>query len=165
MNTTITILLMIFGIGFGIYIFLQKVKNQKSEDKKGLGIGKYFKAKQNFFSRSEIMFFKLLEKENNGKYTILSKVRLEDIVSVDKSIDWKDRKGKRGYIKSKHLDFVLLDNNKIISAIELDGNSHGSEKQKHLDEVKNEILEVVGIKFFRVRVGSNFEEKIKKILT
>ncbi len=164
---TITIIIIIFGIGFSIYTFLQKIKNSENgNEKENLGIGKYFIKKEYFFSKSEKMFFDILEKENNGKYLIFSKIRLEDVVSVDKKIDWKDRKGKRGYIKSKHLDFVLLDKNlnKIISVIELDGKSHNGKNQTHSDEVKNEILEATGIKLFRVRVGENFEEKIREIL-
>lgn len=158
MTYTLLFIILIIAIFF---IWLQ-VKNNIEEKKEEI-VEKYFKLKPYFFSKSEIMFFEILKEINNDKYVVLSKVRLEDIVSVDKEIDWEKRKGKRGYIKSKHLDFVLVDNNKIISVIELDGKSHGYEKQKKSDLIKDKVLTSVGLRFYRVKVGENFREKIKEI--
>ena len=144
----------------------ERGKNSLGEntEEKELGIGKYYLARKTFFTKSEIIFFNILEKENNGKYTILSKARLEDIVSVVKGLEYKERQKSRGYIKSRHLDFVLLEDNKIKCAIELDGYSHGSKKQQHSDQIKDEILKACDINFYRIKIGEDFESEIKKII-
>ena len=163
---------------YKIYNILQKMKidstsstkereedgEEEEEEEEKLGIGKYYIIRNKFFTRSEAMFFNILKKENNNKYTILSKVRVEDIVSVVKGLEYSERQRGRGYIKSRHLDFVLLENNNIKCAIELDGHSHNSEKQKYSDQVKDEIFEAVGVELHRVRVGENFEKEIRKII-
>ena len=156
------LVVIIFAIIIFILNFKNKIElNNNDKDEKE----KFFKLKPYFFSKSEIMFFNILNELNQNKFVILSKVRLEDIVSVNKEIEWDKRKGKRGYIKSKHLDFVLIDKNKIISVIELDGKSHTYEKQKKSDLIKDEILNSVGVKFYRIKVGEDFREKIKLILS
>lgn len=155
-------------IDFIIFIFslIKKIDKKIISSNTGisrLGIGGYYVAKETFFTRSEKTFFDILEKENNGKYKILSKVRMEDIVSVTKEAPF----GKRNHIRSRHLDFVLLENNRIICAIEVDGSSHGpsaSKKQRDSDQIKNEILGAVGIKLYRVKVGSDFYEEAREII-
>lgn len=159
-----TILIIIF-----LWMFLKnKQKNPNNleevifdkEDYKKSMIDVWFKPKDFFFTRSEIMFFNILEKENRGKYRILSKVRMEDVVEAKKGAPY----GKRKHVSSRHLDFVLLNGNKVFCAIELDGSSHNSWKQKKSDKLKNEILDYCRIRLHRIRVGEDFEEEIKKIL-
>lgn len=149
------------------YIVIQKLKDSKKEIVKSEeNIGTYFTLKKFFFTQSEKSFFKELVKQNNNQYTILSKVRLEDIVSAKKSLDWKQKGIKRNYIKSKHLDFVILDidSGNILAVIELDGKSHDIEKQGKYDAIKDTILTSVGVNFYRVRVGEIYSERIENIL-
>ena len=142
-----------------VYLDKNKNTNLKIEENKFDG---FFEKRKNFFTKSERIFFSLLSKENNDENIILSKVRLEDIVQVVKNAPF----GKRNYIKSKHIDFVIVEKNsgEIILAIELDGKSHNSERQKKYDDIKNQILNSVNIPLHRVRVGEKFEERIKEIL-
>lgn len=90
---------------------------------------------------------------------------MEDIVSAKKSLDWKEKGIKRNYIKSKHIDFVILDNHygNILAVIELDGKSHDTEKQGKYDKIKDDILNSVDVKFYRVKVGEVYSEKINEI--
>ena len=163
-----SILLLAVLVGIA-YVIIQKLKqNESLADKQPIdNIGSYFSLKKYFFTQSEKAFFDELTKQNNGQYTILSKVRLEDIVTTNRSLDWKEKGIKRNYIKSKHLDFVLLDRQygNILSVIELDGGSHNSEKQGKYDKVKDNILNSVGVKFYRVRVGEDFHNSIHNIFT
>lgn len=142
-------------------LFLDKKTNNVVESK----LDGFFEKKERFFTNSEKVFWDLLIKINQERYLILSKVRLEDIVKVGKDITWEKKNIKRNYIKSKHIDFVILDkkNNSILAVIELDGKSHGGEKQTKYDLIKNEILNSVKLKLFRIKVGEKFEEKIKGV--
>ena len=163
---SILILAVLVFIG---YIVIEKIKQSESNSnfaKKPIDdIGSYFTLKKYFFTQSEKTFFNELVKQNNNQYTILSKVRLEDIVSAKKSLDWKEKGVKRNYIKSKHLDFVILDNHygNILAVIELDGKSHDTEKQGKYDKIKDDILNTVGVKFYRVKVGEDFANTIKNL--
>ena len=98
-----------------------------------------YKAKL-LLTKSEYTFFKTLQKIlDNDKYIICPKVRLEDFIDVtDKQEIFK----YRGYIKSRHVDFLICDNNlHILFAIELDDKTHNSEKAKNTDEFKNKLFE------------------------
>ena len=164
MNLLIIVVVIVLIVLF--FKFKDSLNINKSIRNDNLGIGKYFKAKSYFFTKSEIIFFDLLEKINNinnSKYTILSKVRLEDIVSLKKDLNYNDKKGKRGYIKSKHLDFILLNKNKITAVIELDGKTHDYNNQKKSDLIKDEILNSTNVKFYRIKVGEDFRERIEEI--
>jgi very-short-patch-repair endonuclease len=154
----------------GVIVFITNLKNKmelSDEKNKKLkeNIGSYFTLKKFFFTQSEKSFFEELKKQNNGQYTILSKVRLEDIVSAKKTLNWKEKGIKRNYIKSRHLDFVILDNHygNILSVLELDGKSHDTEKQGRYDKIKDDILNSVGVMFYRVKVGEIYENKVKEI--
>lgn len=170
----------IYLIGLGLLLGLLFIANlildnranegsKKKINRKEDTIGnekQYYQARDKFFSRSEYMFFQELEKQNNNKYHIFSKVRLEDIVQVIPTLEWKVRNNKRKSIRSRHIDFVLInkETGKVHCAIELDGKSHNTQKQQKSDEKKDMALKQAGISLHRVRVGSSFEDKINKIL-
>lgn len=143
-----------------------------SNDSPSLNL-KYYYLKKQFFNQSEKMFFSILHSGVAGKYIVLSKVRLEDVVGVQKKSSGDDKDvssekyGARKRVSSRHLDFVLLDETSMtpVAAIELDGKSHGSAKAKKSDEFKNQLCSHVGIHLFRVRVGEDFEPKVQEMLT
>ena len=72
----------------------------------------------------------------------------------------------RGYIKSRHVDFLICDNKlNIIMGIELDDNSHNKESAKKTDEFKNKLFETINIPLERVKVSSgDYEQQIIDIL-
>lgn len=126
---------------------------------------KKFTVKRFFFSQSERIFLTELTQQNNDTYFIFSKVRLEDVVEVRSDLSYKEKRIQRNYIKSKHVDFVLVDkqNSSIVALIELDGASHGQALQGKYDSIKNVAISDAGIRFYRVRVGEIFAVKIKEI--
>ena len=166
----IYILIALIFVAIGLVVkakeFLDKEEKTEKREKSKEDIGQHFRMKERFFTKSEYMFFQELEKQNNGKYHIFSKVRMEDIVEVKSELDYKVKRAKRNYIKSRHIDFVLVDKEtgSVVKAIELDGKSHSTEKQKRSDEVKNQILRGAGIDLVHVRVGESFEDVIRKVL-
>ena len=121
-----------------------------------------YKAKL-LLTKSEYTFFKTLQKIlDNDKYIICPNVRLEDFIDVtDKQEIFK----YRGYIKSRHVDFLICDNNlHILFAIELDDKTHNSEKAKNTDEFKNKLFEKIGIKLYRIKTEDNYEISINNII-
>ncbi len=118
-----------------------------------------------FFTHSERALFEELERQNDGRFLIFSKVRLEDVVSVKNSIGGRKRKIERNYIKSKHLDFLLVDRRSgaVLAAIELNGASHSKQLQRKYDQIKESVLADADVSLYKVHVGENFVEKVQEI--
>ena len=106
---------------------------------------------QPIFTRNEWQNYKTLREITAEKgYIICPKVRLLDIV--------KPRNGAKKYktllykIQSKHVDFVVCDQNmNIIVIIELDDSTHDTQKRKARDEFVDTILRSVGYKIIHTR--------------
>lgn len=106
---------------------------------------------QPIFTRNEWQNYKTLRDVATVKgYIICPKVRLLDIV--------KPKSGEKKYktllykIQSKHVDFVICDQNMNIKAIiELDDKSHDSEKGKERDTFVDTVLRSVGYKVIHTR--------------
>jgi len=124
-----------------------------------------YKLKDNFFTRSEWEFFRILEEQiDHSRFTVFPKVRLGDFVEVDAPKG--ERMGHWNRIKSKHVDFLIWDTQKssIAVAIELDGKSHNSERMQKSDSFKDELYPAVGLELIRVKVGNDFVGEIQRIL-
>lgn len=102
-------------------------------------------------------------KEYAGKMNlqVCPKVRLLDII--------EPRSGSNNYmaligkIQSKHVDFVICDQNLYIKAIlELDDNSHNRADRQERDHFVDEILSSVGYKVIRTR--SITEDTLKPLM-
>ena len=76
---------------------------------------------------------------------ILCKMRLADIVQVPK--ETKDSIRWFNYIKAKHIDFVICDQNfKLVKLVEVDDRTHQYENRKKRDEFVNKIFEQLNVK-------------------
>lgn len=164
-------ILILAVIVFIAYIVIQKLKESEgtiiSKPKKEKeNIGKYYYLKKSFFTFREKPFFDELMKQNNDQFVILSKVRMEDVVGVQKGIEKNKYRPMRNHIKSRHVDFAILNKEgKILAVIEVDDKSHDTEKAKIADGYKNDIFEFVGVKFYRVRVGEVYADRINDMFT
>lgn len=106
---------------------------------------------QPLFTRNEWQNYKTLREVAEVKgYVICPKVRLLDIV--------RPRNGEQKYktllykIQSKHVDFVICDQNMSIKAIiELDDSTHDTEKGKERDAFVDTVLRSVGYKVIHTR--------------
>lgn len=149
----------------GVPPLAQKTKEQIRKEQEVAFVKKNFIYNSKFFTQSEAIFYKLMQDQNNGRFIILSKVRLEDIVNVNSTLSRSDYMARRNNIKSKHIDFLILDSQtqQKLCAIELDGSSHNSKQQKRYDNMKNVILNNIPIRFYRVHVGANFSQNIYSI--
>lgn len=117
-----------------------------------------YKKNDFIFTKNEYACYKTL-KPLADKYglEIFSKVRLADIVSVNSNTTDKQRWFNR--IKSKHIDFVLLDNQYLQPKllIELDDSSHDTTKRIERDKFVDEVCKVCNIKIKHIR-SYNAEE-------
>ncbi len=95
----------------------------------------------------------------------MCKVRLIDIVKpVSKGKAYLVDKNR---IISKHIDFVLIDNNtsEIKALIELNGSSHERFNRKRRDTFINELTKNINLNLFTIKVKSQYElNDIMKIL-
>ncbi len=126
-----------------------------------------FYLKKNIMNSSEQALFINLNKQLGSEYIILSKVRTEDFIGVDKNsgLPRNEIFGLRGRIKSRHVDFLICDSNgmKPLMVVELDGKSHDRDKRKERDEYLDRVYTDVGLRYVHVRVGSNFEKEAEEI--
>lgn len=83
-------------------------------------------------------------------YTVFAKVRLLDLLEPVKGT--KKYKTYFYKVQAKHVDFVLCDA-KLVARyiIELDDNSHNTEKRKERDSFVDEVVQSVGYKIIHVR--------------
>lgn len=118
--------------------------------------------KKYLLTKNEYYFYRKLKQitEYNG-LQILAKIRLADIVEVNKGINKRDWIKYFSKIKSKHIDFAIADNMKIILIIELDDNSHQRNERKERDIFVDNVLINCGYEIIHT-MGST--EQIENIL-
>ena len=116
-------------------------------------------AKGHLLTKTEQAFYITLVREAlKRRLLVCPKVRLEDIIYVT---DKQNRNKYRGYIKSRHVDFVLLDSNcETVAAIELDDPSHNTKKAAKADNFKNELFYTVKIPLIRICTGTDYITEI-----
>ena len=137
----------------------------KQDKEKSIDLSPY--KRSYLLTKREYAFFKSLKPITDKlNLHILTKVRLEDIVQVENSLPYKEKNIARNRVKSRHLDFVLVDPDTfyIKLAIELDDNSHDNKEAQQKDEFKNRLLEKIGLPLIRTRDTSDIENRIKEAL-
>lgn len=103
-------------------------------------------------------------------YNICPKVRIEDIIAVQKGLGRSGYASARGRIKPRHFDFVIFNKGMApIAAVEIDDASHGNEKSKKADTFKNSLCEAVSLPMLRFKAtptatASEIEAAIDKII-
>ena len=138
---------------FVIMFIVDKTKGlpgEKSLPEKGSAdYSKSYQAKY-LLTRNEWYEFKKLKKIADAKgLMICPKVRLLDIIEPRKGESYRSLMGK---IQSKHVDFVICDQDLHIKAIlELDDGSHDRKDRQERDQFVDQILTSVGYKVIRVR--------------
>ena len=118
--------------------------------------------RRNLLTKTEHLFYTtLIEECRDRGLLVCPKVRLEDLVYVT---DKENRAKYRGYVKSRHVDFVLTDEAlQPIAAIELDDPSHDHYLAMQIDEFKDRLFETIGLPLFRVPTGVDYEEALEEI--
>ncbi|MDZ7581880.1 MAG: DUF2726 domain-containing protein [Deltaproteobacteria bacterium] len=85
-----------------------------------------YQTKNSLCSPAERSFLGVLEQLLKNKYRILLKVRLADLIEIEKGVSKSLRQSAFNRISRKHVDFVVCDKNdlSILGVIELDDQSH-----------------------------------------
>lgn len=140
-----------------ILLYLKKIRNKYSQK-----VRYYPYRRKYLLTKTEYRFYKELRGVCDKKNIIICpKVRLEDFIDVTCA---EERAKYRGYIKSRHVDFILCDNDlNILAAIELDDYSHNSESAIRIDEFKDNLFKQIGIPLNRIKVTSDYKQQIKNI--
>ena len=113
-------------------------------------------------NKSEVTLYRMLIRALSSDYIVLSKVRIEDFVGVNKNeLNEQRTFGLRGKIKSRHVDFRICDlDSKPLMAVELDGGSHQNYHRIKRDTFVDRVYRDIGLPVKHIRSGSNFAEAI-----
>ena len=122
-------------------------------------------AQKMLLTKAEYRFYLTLkEKCDKRNYLICPKVRIEDFVSVT-ATQYCDLIKYRGYIKSRHIDFMICDNRLyLLSGIELDDLTHTQPDAKVIDDLKTGIFNAIKLPLFRVKISDSYDEPVDQIL-
>jgi len=138
-------------------------QTQKVVEKEGLP----YKKKPYFFTISERKFFDILQSVINNKYIIFSKVRIVDLLDVPKGLENPDFYKRFNKIKSKHVDFVICDKEKLapLLVIELDDSTHSKPNRIKRDEFVDQSFQSAGLPILHVRnsVSYNRDELFQSL--
>lgn len=160
MENLFTVILIILII---ILIILNKTNANKANDSiKEM----HFPYKRKYLlSKAEYAFYQILKQECDAhSFLICPKVRMEDYLDIT---DKQNYMKYRGYIKSRHIDFLLCDEKlNIIAGIELDDNSHSKKDTQKVDEFKNGVFQAINIPLYRVKMSEGqYKDTIIKIIS
>lgn len=145
-----------------LLLFLILLIRKLHKERKFKPIHHYPYAAKNLLTNTEYAFFRKLRTVIPGSYMICPKVRLEDLCYVT---DKQNYLRYRGYIRSRHVDFVICDFNcNILLAIELDDASHEDRTARQIDDFKNKLFKKIGIPLYRVPVQENYQKDLDLII-
>lgn len=105
----------------------------------------------------ELGFLWALRRANEGKYTILMKVRLADFIWLVN--DPPDKRFHKNQIMSKHVDFLLCHRVTLepLLVIELDDSTHDLPDHAARDRFKDETFEMAGLACLRVPLQKEYD--------
>lgn len=115
-------------------------------------------------TKTEYCFYcKLKQLCDERNLLICPKVRLEDFVKITTKENFMKY---RGYIKSRHIDFLICDSKlHIIMGIELDDDSHNKQSVKKVDNFKDNLFKTINIPLKRIEVTSgDYKQQITEAL-
>ena len=107
---------------------------------------------------AERAFFGALRQAAGGDFVLFAKVRLGDILQIERGVEGKRRFAAFGRISSKHADFVLCDPRtfRVAAVIELDDRSHQLPARRQRDEFFDAALARAAVPLLRVPVARNY---------
>ncbi|MCR4889646.1 MAG: DUF2726 domain-containing protein [Ruminococcus sp.] len=114
-------------------------------------------------TKNEYAFYKrLTEVTEPLGLQILTKIRFADLVEVDSGIPHNEWNRYFSKIRSKHIDFAIADDMKVIILIELDDSSHQKQDSIERDQFKNDVLEKTGYTLVRTYGDTNIVREALK---
>ncbi len=122
------------------------------------GIAFPFKRKSSLFTQTERNFLELLERAVGGKYRILCRIKLSDIVSLRQNTDRKTAKSALSRAAGRHLDFVLCSKQDMspVVAIDLVNNQTKDGYKAQRDWYVTGALDAARIPHLRIKVKAGY---------
>ena len=144
--------LIVFALAIAALLVFASIRGRGSNQLEDSPLPLEFRQKRHFFSQAERVFFvALLNATKDLPITVLSKVRLNDLLEATGD----NRQATNNRINRMHIDFVLLSQPDFqpLVAIELDGASHGSQTQQARDAKKDAAFKAVKLPLVRFPNG------------
>lgn len=116
-----------------------------------------FDSKQVIFTSAEKNFQNLVEQAMGGKYRVINRVKLADIVTIRNGVSDRASQSAVNNAEGKYLDFVICDRHsmKLLGAIDLvDTQGKGYKIKK--DWFVSGALEAASIPHLRIKVKANY---------
>jgi len=153
MSNLIILLLLLVGVAVALALFKKKA---------GKGPLDFpYQSKDVLCSPAERSFIGALEKILGENYRVFAKVRLADIVDVQKGLSASVRQSAFNRISGKHIDFIVCNANdlSIIGAIELDDKTHRAKGRQERDQFLDKTLEAAAVPLLRIKAQSAYSIK------
>ena len=111
-----------------------------------------YESYDSLLSAAERSFFGVLQQALEREFTPLAKVRLADILRVQRGVSAQHRFAAFNRVVSKHADFVICasDTFRVIGVVELDDKSHRGEARQRRDQFLDAALAAAGIPVLHV---------------
>ena len=125
------------------------------------GLAFPFKKKANLFTPVERSFLELIEEAVGGRYRVLCRVKLTDIVAIRQSTDKKTTKNSLSRAGGRNLDFVLCSRQDMMPVMAIDlvhkNGKDGYKSQR--DWFTSGSLDAARIPHVRIKVRSGYQAK------
>lgn len=118
-------------------------------------------ARESLFTPAERSFLGVLETLDYDDITIAPKVRLADILGINRRTPWKDRQRALNRITSKHVDFLLIArrDGRPLLGLELDDSSHEEDDRVARDDFVDAAFATAGLPLLHIPVRSTYDLK------
>src|SRR6516165_3827149 len=120
----------------------------------------YIEPVESLVTPAEQRFYEALDQAVDGRFMILSKVRVADLLSVTSESRSARYRIFRS-IASKHVDFVLVEakNLRPLAAIELDDSTHRRLDRRKRDELLDDLFAKANLPLIRFKTGSTYNPR------
>lgn len=133
-------------------------EQQNKEIKENIDIYPYHS--KLLLTKNEYYFYKSLKNiTDKANLQILAKIRLADLIEVNNGLTQSEWGHYFSKIKSKHIDFAIADNMKIIMLIEIDDNTHKRVDREKRDTFVENALKSANYTFIRTYGNTDIIEK------
>ena len=118
-----------------------------------------YRRRSHLLSQAETRFYHVLLEAGGTNYTVMSKVRLADVLDTVPGLRGADWSAAFARIQSKHVDFLVVDvaSTEIACVVELDDRSHQQAKRRARDEFVDDALEGCAVPVFRVPARASYD--------
>ena len=117
-----------------------------------------FSKKSSLFTQVERSYLNMLEQAVKGKYKVMNRVKMADILELKNNVDAKSRIAASVKLNAKYLDFVLCDpaDMSIVAVVDLVNNNSKAGHKAVPDWFVSGALEASGIPYIRMKIKAGY---------